>query len=397
MLNISKLFTWVIILYPVLSIYGIGIASITLADSLLLLLYPFLLFFRINRRELSYPFFIFLLYICFQYAFLSLTLESSEVLLRTLRYSLYIFTLFWGKTYFSLNYGCRLLGKVARIATYFLVLQFIVFHLFGYYIPGYVSFFPVLRDELLEFTSYVGTDGGDIRMRSFFGEPAHYAQYVLCYLFVLMFDSNKKDKEKFLISCGIVLSGSTTGICLMILLWFVILYQKYSMRRLCGIIVCLIFILGGLIFFCGQELMILLDNWLGVNPLLKFTSENLIRGRLGSYDVIKGCDFSLFNWIFGHGMETSFPVYLPGFLMLFWYFGLVGLFLYFSINMWLFVNGGFTTRVGIIVFALLNIGSEAVLGPFVLLYFMFILSIGKQYLNRRTCICYNYESIAGCK
>lgn len=385
MLNISRLFSTVIVLYPLLSIYGVGIASVTLADACLLMCYPLLFFLKVKRKELSFLFFFFLFYVCVQYIFSSLSIAgSNDMLWRTMRYSLYLFTLFILKRYFTFEYAYKLYGILAVFATIFLLVQFIVFHATGIYVPGYLPVFPVLRDELLEFASYVGSDGGDIRMRSIFGEPAHYAQYVLGYMVLLLFQ--KKGRMKLLLlSSGILLSGSTIGICLMLFVFLIwCCHEKTNTRKW--------LLLGGgalgiIVLFVGiEKLMLISDTWFGVNPFLKFTSENIGSGRLGSYEILYSLNMSGSDLLFGHGMETSFPIYLPGFLMLFWYFGLMGLFIYIAINVYLYVKSGFVARLLILVFALLNIGSEAALGPFLLLYFAFILVDEKSY-NTIKCHC----------
>ncbi|MDR2409248.1 MAG: hypothetical protein LBE13_14190 [Bacteroidales bacterium] len=202
-----KLFTATVILFPVFSIYGINIGTITIADMMLIIQFPILcndlLLNNLIKKEtikniISLPFVIYIVYIIFQLLFVIMIISNiSDVTMRTLRYLFYLINicLFFRK-YFVFNYGMKLYKFVGIFSVCFIMYQIIVFLLFRKYIPGYIPYLTVLREELVEYSNNVAKNAGYMRPRSIFAEPAHFAQYVVGLIALILF-SSKEGRNKY--------------------------------------------------------------------------------------------------------------------------------------------------------------------------------------------------------
>lgn len=363
MLNLSKLYTIFAVSFPLLSLYGIGISTVTIADFVLLLLFPFLLL-ENNWKKLSWGLLLFLLYILFQYSFFAIVYETT--LLKTLRYSCYVaFLALFSGTYFLFDYGVRVLKLLSVCATFFLCIQYLFFHFLGIYIPGYLTFLPIMRDDLVAFSNIVGLDGGDMRMRSFFAEPAHYAQYIVCCIALLLW------KGKFCYNAflflGVFISGASTGLLSCCLLFVIAVIKKWRMKMKP--------LIWFLFFIAGMLIMYILSSMEFYNTaIMKLSDERAIMGRFGGLATLIAMRYTNVELWFGHGFNPL-SEFLSGYLMLFYYLGIVGLSMYLFICLYkLFSVDAFDKKVLLLLFFFLNVGTEVVMGPFLVLYFSFIIS-----------------------
>lgn len=372
--NINILFTTIIVLFPVLSLYGVGLGTFTLGDFLLCCILIIEFVFNHKRKtKFSLPFLIFSLYILLQLIinFIFTELESGE-LLRTLRYLFYVIVIaLCIPNYFNQIYASKLCVIFSIISIIMIIIQTFSFVVLGKYIPGYIPGLPILREELISFSEKGVTDSlGLLRPRSFFGEPAHYAQYILLGLTIILF--NKRTHKPLLILffiIGVLLSVSSTGI--LCLLFLLAVYGINNLRNIVKYIPLIIIALIGLYFSVYFQ-----------GFLTRINNGKSTEDRFSGYEILFQDETSYPNILFGKGMieiDIDKMGYLAGYPRLILYFGIVGTVLFLFSLFYKYKNKSQFGKILIILFAILNFGTEVALGPFLILYIGYII---KDYESR---------------
>lgn len=370
---LRNIFTFIVVIFPIFSIYGIGLGSFTLADlCLFLVIVPLSYSFcqkRRGRKIIALPFLFYSFYILIASFFIiAFSFNQGEMILRTLRYVFYTFIIaLFVKKNFDMYFAEKVYIGISIFSVAFIILQTVLFSLNGHYIPGYLPYLPVLRTELIDYSLNIGLDGGDIRPRSIFGEPAHFSQYIVGCLIIVLFSQryfSYRYTVALFLSLGILLSISSTGIICMLFIWVIFSLRVMTKNN------------KFLLYF---PLVIFMSFILYITPFFqmfldRMESGHSSAGRFSGYNYLFNeviFDVSEFMW--GHGMEKTFDQYLPGFANIYWFFGIVGLMLFISalLSSWKF----FTKKQKLltIIFIVLNLGTEVALGPFLLLYMSFIL------------------------
>jgi hypothetical protein len=382
--RIKKIYTFLIITYPILGIYSTQVPGVTIADSFLLILYPILLLsiFNINKRiskTINFPILIYIAFIIF-HLFLTLTIsniDTGDVLLRTLRYVFYLSTLaLFTKTFFDIRYAKNVLKCCSIFASLYLMLQFVLYDLWGYYLPGALPIFKLQVDTINEiYARYL--QGYYIRVHSIFAEPSHFAIYVLLYLAINLNETKNKALEfipAILVSIAILLSQSSTGIIITIFIWFKWYFRRVSIkeikRRKVTFILLTIFLIP-IVFG-----LLIQTPFFKVFLSRTFSGEGLgeaARRRLGNYEVLSQIynKFS-FSFISGKGM-IPLQIYFPGIARLLLYFGLIGLLLFVVLYLRVYIRSNKVQKEILLIFFILNIGTEILFGNFILLYMSFAL------------------------
>lgn len=142
----------------------------------------------------------------------------------------------------DLEYFKKVYITIAFVASIYIILQYTIMFAFHIYLPANILPFPVkgMFDSATEYYSF-----GRIRAQSFFSEPAVYAQYVLpAYGIILFSDKNKRKKIVFLavLTIGLVLSTSSTGILCAVILWLFYIWKEYRENFVKVCIVLLVFV-----------------------------------------------------------------------------------------------------------------------------------------------------------
>lgn len=248
-----KIFTFIMTILPIASIYKFYIPIISVADFLLLLLAIFTIFDNIllNKKNVNtvnigkgnnhYEPLILML------SFIFITLVSmlivghysfEEVFKRALRYSIFSFTVsIVGYYYFDFKYGVRLIFNISILATVYIIIQTITYYVLGIVLPFIIPFLNPVAEEYVNITPLISWyKQFYYRPQSFFTEPAHFSQYVLIgltyclYRKELLGEKNRIHTAIFL-SIGLVLSTSSIGIIMCAFVWgmYFINYFKNKM------------------------------------------------------------------------------------------------------------------------------------------------------------------------
>lgn len=377
LLKIGKIsFTTSVVLCPILMLYSMGVATLTLFDlfsmlSILLICLGELLtknfknvFKNIYVAIIPFGGYVVLSFI---YSSLIFTTFDVDVLMRTLRYLYYIFIIILFSKYFVKDIALQIFKWTCIISTIYIFIQYACLTFFGFYLTGFIPFLPLVDPSIIEVIASIN------RPHSFFQEPAHYASYIALYVFINLFYTKKGKYNLVLIIflvIGAIMSAATSGIA-MILASLIIYFAKAIKDKNKKEIIML-----GTSFGVGLVAIIVLF-FLGKldTVFYKLINMNSFLARIDGYRYIY--DFTSFGTglisiVFGRGMVKS-AIYFSGYPRIMFYFGTIGLAL-FSYSL-------VCKRKALplaIFFMILNIGTEAALGTSLVLFFCFFIAFQKE-------------------
>lgn len=378
--NIRVFFTGLVALFPLLFIYTLGGSSFTLADFLLVAFIPVLICYKtIKCDELHFksPFLPFLLYVVFHFLLFVILSDEEKFIGSTLRYVLYLCVVVFGKEFFDFDVCKKIYKWVCIVSTAYLFVQSFLFHFLNYYLPGYIqnSLFPVVANQiaLLE-DNLLQTWFSVLRPSSFFAEPAHYSEYVVNYLALSLFCLDKKRNLYIAIflTVGLLVSMSSTGILTAFFVWLFFLLSRLNQIRLPILIG---FSMLPIVFF------ILVNTSFFSFFLERMEMGQSASGRFQGYEDLSSSFSSLFDVLFGFGMDTSVVgTYLAGFARLYVFFGFLGCVCFLCCMGMLFFNKNvdYLRKMLILVFLFLNVGTELLFQPMVCLFLLLICSESKE-------------------
>lgn len=229
----QKIFTSLIILYPILNIYQSGIhANIGIGDGLML---AFLVIYMPNilkKKLITTDYLLFMVYIIVISFIDIVSINGGSIpmanLIRIVRHGFYgIVVCIYMPHYFNLQYGKSLMKITACIVSIGVVFQSILYYLFHklqfFWLPVEAFAGGEIRSaRMLAVETWA--HNGNFRPSFVFVEPAGFSQYVIIGVLLFLF-CEKREKRAIigagLCSLGILLSTSAGGICVMVLGWAV--------------------------------------------------------------------------------------------------------------------------------------------------------------------------------
>lgn len=359
----SVLVTTIFVLNPVLSMYGTGIESLSLFDVLLFI--PLFLVFTIKSvssspsllpiRQLNLYVATVLVLSTFNMVYVDQT-AVTEVLLRTMRYLLYLTYLFYfSKTFFDIEFAKKLFRWLVLFATIYLFYQYLSLFIFGRYPRGYVEFLPLMRPGLR--AHFIGAAAESwFRPRSIFGEPSQYGIVAGTYLIWSLSEEKRVSWDKLFIVAGLAISASGTAYLILLFalfVWIHNLVSKYSRFGLSTYLTTFIIfiLLGGIVY---SVLSLLAGN---------IINEFIFRGlrRLGGFaDISIFFKYPIINTIFGLGMRIDvFESWPSSVVRVIYYFGLFGLASYILLLILLWKQTHYQwQKMMVIVLFLFSVGNE---------------------------------------
>lgn len=366
-------FTFLMIYAPLLFMYSSGISGLTILDVLLLLFNITFLFQVILKKKVR----ISVLYsmlpiIIYLSVWLVISINSLSTVLRTLRYLFYLLQIYlYNKGYFDSYLGINLYKNMSLFSSLYIYIQVFIKKFYNFYLPGTIPGIKLMQEDLKNYTAQ--------RPLSLFEEPSHFAIYVLGYFTILLFQKEKITLKIFcriiLLTIAIFLSSSFLGIIVLCILVFVKIMKSFFKNIINGkinlgyfliFLIFLIFILaGGGILRSTKAFKYLSD----VDILIKQAS-----GRFEGYCHYFSLKNNLVQYIFGRGM-VGMPegVYYSSYILILYYFGFIGLLLFMFTILFNFKVKDFDKFSALIICLLgLGIGSELILGRFILLYYPLI-------------------------
>lgn len=361
-----------IVLLPIFFAYATPVPSLTVGDLYLVIT---TLLYVINRKlQFQKSLLLIIIYIVILTFVRYSTLSNPNTSLRYLVY-LFIISIMPSLTAYK-GYALKLLERVSIIAGVLLVIQYFLLKIAGIYLPGILTFMPLMDPSMRDYGTVVSIINSG-RCMSFFVEPSHFAIYMLLFIAVTLFRSEngslKDIKLAGFATLSVILSASFTGILCSIILWgsWLLLSTKNKLLSYSTTI--------SIIIIISLITIIFLHSSAGSYILNQETYERQSEGRFEGFEfvqeVVERMDSSIF--LFGQGMiDMAEEIYLSGWPRLFMYFGIVGTVVY-IISFIGCVNFNSLSMLLICLVAVLMIGTEMNFG-YLLVPYMLIVSYTKN-------------------
>lgn len=372
--ELSLFYSIFLVLMPILQLYGfIELPFVTFSEYIAVL---FIVIMLIKKRILCFDknFLPVMFYIFLQPLLLFFYTPEETDMVDAMgtawKLALYIFTLcFLVKNYLNRAYLLKTVRMVAAVSSVYGIAQFVCGTFFNISLSMYLPFLPVIRTELLEQQNGWMALGWIVRARAWFSEPATFAIFLLWAIMMELFiESERKHRWRYsiLYAVGIFVSTSSTGCVglLFIIAAYVVMYpnflkKKFSKRFILCILVLLPFAiyllirLGYIEYFWNH----LFANGKGISSQSHFADvKEIFQGKS-----------NLFEILFGHGLQET-SGYLPGWIRTYHNLGIVGVTLYIYGFLKLYFQATKNLKIFILVFMGLNIGTEIMLGVYLVQY-----------------------------
>ncbi len=322
-----KIYTWFVILMPIINIYASPIPRIGLGEFIFLACFPFLLldiiFFSQNKlvkeSSMYLIYFSYCIMISFVICLFQYYYSITDICLKLLRDSVYIcIFLICSQFYFDFKYAIKILKFVVVLVSTYLVLQYLFYNIFGIVLPS------TLKNVTLNYSITNSNEQlaryermysyGSLRLPSIFLEPAHFAQYVSLGLIVFLFDK-KLDRRNVLlslyISLAVMLSTSAIGVATILAIWVIWVFSfnassKNGIKNVtlmcCIITMAVIFIY---LYNVGNEFVHLIDRFQEIDSSSKGVTSGGIRVSRG-FNIFSQLDFIYKFFGVGYGNYDCF-------------------------------------------------------------------------------------------
>lgn len=330
--KITNLFSGFLALMPIIGIYASPIPGLNIAEICILLFWiAFIIKGKITvDKKFSSVLLGFVIYII-----LSLILvyfiktASSDVLFRTIRFSLYYLTVvFWTEKYLNFELFWKWMRIVVYAAVVFIIIQYAFYYLQGRIVLGFIPGLKIYQD-IYQMTDWVSKYSVYFRASAFFLEPAHLCQFFFLYLaYSLLNEKSVSLKDSFFASAGIILSTSGQGLVIGSIIWGIYLItslfkegRKVSRKRI---------VFTSLSSFAIIAIAIRVSQTAvfqnTVFRLLNTGEQSSSYARLNVYSYAFK-DLPLFDLVFGKGFGSvpSESVFVPGLAYILYGAGIIGI------------------------------------------------------------------------
>ena len=370
----SKLFTLLVVLYPIFNRYQSVVPFLTISELAFLLLFVVSIFrFRVFTMNMDWMAFVFAMYLLFDIALHAEMLSGSvwaqgagtagRVAL------LYLLFAFMNKNFMDFDFGFRALIYVSVIVGIYGLVQTAASRI-GIVLTTYIPGLPIMGVDNLDVVVRAKMDYGlTFRMQSVLNEPAALCCYLILPITMLLNGESEirhANAVAVFLSAVCVLSLSSTGIIVVLVLWSCYVSRRFmecsfdARILLLGLMTAIVVIALVVAFT---------DIW------SYFVSRTFGKGLSGgtrfyALDTALTTGDTPLNVLFGILTARS-DDYLPGFARAYYLYGLCGLVLITLIMLSIAKRGDKLSRWIVAVFILLNVGTEIMLGNFAIYYLCF--------------------------
>ncbi|HEL1730080.1 TPA: hypothetical protein U0512_001597 [Streptococcus suis] len=381
--SVSKLYTWALVLLPLVSIYGISEINLDFGTLALLLLLPFVINEQgkiVLEKRIVFPWLLYAIYIVISLYFPTIFgketyLTNGSMYVRAFKNILYIFILILSTSRGIINkdYFVQIYLKITKICTYYIFIQAALYYTIRFNLPGYINIMLVAEGygERLDVTSF-----SLFRPTSLFYEPAHFFEYVVIGVIIYLFRYKETPKNDIFnaifLALGIVLSTSGMGILTIAGIFGFWLLQQLSRTKFIRVRKEIFFLtVIGLI-----AVAFFLQSGFGQSVLSRLfdtgTNYSALDGRTEIYERIFSFDTGRVLLGSGYGNVLEHYFY-PSWAFSLWCLGIIGS----SVIVILYLLAYFQSRVTIakiivLVNFMLCFVSTLFMGKNLLLYFLFV-------------------------
>lgn len=376
--RMEKSYNSLLIILPIMMLYGFSfLPNVTFSDYILLffLITDFYISFFRGQYRVSKSFLGLVIYLLVQPMLLGLyggtDIDWLDAIGSSWKLAIYVYAICSVSfRYCRTEILLKMIRAVGILSTAYSGLQLISGTLFHVPLTPYIPFLPVLRegldDQQLDWINY----GLLVRPRAWFSEPSTLAIFLLLALLVEVFlttDKNRHWKYCIIYFLGIIFSNSSTGFMgfLIVILLTFLFYSEKFIHRMPKIL----FIVGAisipvviiLLYRSGYLTSILIHTFADGEGM---SSQSHFRDIYIAFQN----GFGVYEVLFGHGLQEVAAGYLPGWIRTYYCLGITGIILYIVSFSSIIFRIDKKRRIIVLTFILLNIGTEIMLGVYILLY-----------------------------
>lgn len=381
MTSIKKVYTFIIIFFPILSIYRSPIAAIDLGTFLMCIVGVTVMLNKACVIELQRRLLPLILYVVAitSISVFSVSLYSSSaiILMRMLRFVILlgIFS-FCSKEYFDFDYGVHLLQKLTIVASIYLIIQFLVYAASGYILPNFIP--GLTKAQGLVQSNVLSEYANFYRPTSFFLEPSSFVYFatlmLICSLFLQEYtEIRNKNITAILVTVAIILSTSGQGFIVLVVAWGcwflkLLIQKQFNRPKILKTIGVFIIMLITVPIIMRSEVI---SNTLGRIFVEDSNKMSAIDARSGGYDMFN--NLSLFRKIVGMGFgNLPDNMYFSSIADILFTLGIIGLIIVLVIYLKLFISGKMFQKMLCIVSIVLMFGGGLFTATYLLFYLSFI-------------------------
>lgn len=378
----KTIFTFVIVLLPILSIYISPIRNIDLGTFCLLLLSPFVFAGFLKRNRIKAPYFMcmLILYTCMGTLFSFAVNVPPDLKISLLRMGKFVVVLsivfVVGNMFFNYTLAKKILKVVTTVAVLYIIVQTVVFYFTGRLLPSVP--FNLVQNEAYGNIDYVSAAARFYRPTSFFLEPAHFSQYVLLYLAYSLFGDYEENRSNLkmaiFITIGLFASTSGQGILLGLLIWGLWWFDEIKKANIKNMVYLIILAAVISVIILPLVFQTRTVNT-AMNRLVTGSGSlgDAVTGRLFTYNYYS--ELPVLQKIIGMGYgNVPKGVYFNSIAYTLYCSGIIGLILIVLIFLDAFIYTRNFQRYFCIIYALLILGSASFTATSIAYYFMFIYS-----------------------
>lgn len=326
----SKIYAFIIAILPCVMMYKVPIIEkgastvIVLACAILLLS----TFNQIDKHNaiLLLPCIIFILFVVYR--------SAGEWIEIVLQISVFIHLYAICSNVMNISAFKKYVMNISMIASACVIFQYLSYILMNYHIPM-IAFDFCLDD--LAYYRYKPLGGAMYRPSAFFLEPSHMAQYLMLGLALCLLDKQKNYKQAIIITIGMLATTSGMGIVMLICIWGwfycsqVFQNQNFKLKNiLLGAIAALTVVSIATSIPAIQRILARIFGSFGGES----SDYNAIHGRLFWWNTyISGLNGK--DLLIGKGTAALPDDYLTGFMEILYAYGIIGVFLYYNMLLYL--------------------------------------------------------------
>lgn len=365
-------------LLPIMTIYGVS--YITIADIIIVILMLKIVIQRKFQIGIVRIFLPFILYLFLQPIIINTCINedvdivdlfgsSCRLAFYLIAVNILVNNIF---NYENIKKGLRVIAISSSI---YAMLQFVLGTYLKISLSTYLPLLPILNTGLTEQQTGWINYGMIVRARAWFSEPSTLSIFLLLALYLEFFCNSDKNISKLCVVIyvmGILVSYSSTGFIGMVIIFVFDLFDlcRKGIRKK---------MLLYLVIVIATVSVVLLKTGV-INAFIGHTFSNgkglMSQSHFSSIKVVLQNKSSFLEIIVGHGLQNVYNnMYLPGWVRLYYCLGIVDVLLYSVIFIFLYKKSNSSARKLLVLFVILNIGSEIMLGIFCILYFIAILII----------------------
>ncbi len=152
-------------------------------------------------------------------------------------------------------------SKIGVVCIAFYFVQYFVSKVYGIYIPGVTQSLPLALDVSDENAYFEHLTSSNVRVSSFFSEPAQFAQFLMPLLILKLYKKTKKSKKNILyvvaiLACLLLMKSGNAlfgvGVIMVCYAFWLIRYAS-SVKKVLLILLIPVIAIGGTAYYFGTE------------------------------------------------------------------------------------------------------------------------------------------------